>query len=98
MSEEIFLTEKASVILGRSNPYQGYYPDIDLTPYGGRSKGISRAHARLHLQDDHLYITDLCSDNGTYVAGKRLVPDKPHKLRRGDNIILGCLPIQIDFA
>jgi predicted component of type VI protein secretion system len=50
------------------------------------------------LQDDRLYITDLCSDNGTYVAGERLVPDKPHKLRHGDEVILGCLPIQVLFS
>jgi pSer/pThr/pTyr-binding forkhead associated (FHA) protein len=97
MSEQIILTEKLSVVLGRSIPQQGFYPDLDLTPYGARSKGISRAHARLHLQDDYLYITDLCSDNGTFVAGERLVPDIPHKLRRGDTVTLGCLPIQIYF-
>src|SRR5262245_21477263 len=57
--ERVSLVDKSSVVIGRADPHTGYKPDVDLTPYGARVRGISRAHARLHVHKWHLYVTDL---------------------------------------
>src|SRR5262249_34547333 len=60
MTETIMLTEDRVVILGRADlRLDGFKPDIDLTPYGARERGVSRAHARLHVRENKLYLTDL---------------------------------------
>ncbi len=97
LMEEVWLTEKQSAVIGRADLNTGFKPDLDLTPYGARVRGISRAHARLHVHDNHLYVTDVGSDNGTFVAGKRLSPDVPYQLRSGEELILGCLNVKVIF-
>jgi hypothetical protein len=97
MVERLVLPEKAGIVLGRSDVQARYHPDVDLTPYGALDRGVSRGHARLHLEDGHLYITDLGSTNGTFISGKRLEPNKPAELRKGDELILGRLTVQVLF-
>ena len=96
--ETIDLSNKPCVVLGRSDMYAGFQPDLDLTPYGGRTRGVSRAHVRLHRQGEHLYATDLSSDNGTFIGGRRLVPDVPYMLRSGDEMKLGSLNVRVLFG
>jgi|FLYN01.1.fsa_nt_gi hypothetical protein len=96
--ERVVLTDKLSVIIGRADLKTGFHPDVDLTPYGARTRGISRAHARLHRHDTQLYVTDLSSDNGTFIAGKQLTPDVPFALRSGDEVTFGCLNVKVLFA
>ncbi len=97
MIERIVLTDDLSIVLGRSDLNARFDPDIDLTTYGAVDRGVSRAHARLHLSEGHLFITDLGSTNGTFVSGKRLEPDKAQVLRKGEEILLGRLPVQVLF-
>jgi pSer/pThr/pTyr-binding forkhead associated (FHA) protein len=97
LMEKVRLTEKQAAVIGRGDLNTGYKPDIDLTPYGARVRGISRAHARLHVQNGHLYVSDLGSDNGTFVAGNRLAADVPYQLRSGEELILGCLNMRVIF-
>jgi predicted component of type VI protein secretion system len=51
----------------------------------------------LHRHGAHFYLTDLSSDNGTSIAGKRLAPDVPYLLRSGDELTLGCLSMKVLF-
>jgi len=97
LMERVSLVDKTSLVMGRADHNTGFKPDVDLTPYGARVRGISRAHARLHVHKRHLYVTDLGSDNGTFIAGKRLVPDVPYQLRHGDELVLGCLNVKVIF-
>jgi len=55
--------------------------------------GVSRRHARIVVADDHVAIADLESQNGTYVAGKRI--SGLATLSDGDEIQLG--PVSIVF-
>jgi len=48
---------------------------------------VSRRHARLFLQGNHVVIEDLGSTNGTTVNGQRLLG--PYTLRPGETIIFG---------
>ncbi len=56
MKEHVVLTQERVIIVGRADlRAEGFKPDIDLTPYGGRDRGVSRAHLRLHVEDGKLF-------------------------------------------
>lgn len=97
MVERLVLKENKPVILGRSDMKTRFVPDVDLTPYGALDRGVSREHSKIHLEEDRLYITDLDSTNGTFLAGKRLDPHVPTLIRKGDELLLGRLAVQILF-
>jgi hypothetical protein len=90
------LKEQAPWLLGRfevtDHPNQ-----IDLNPYEARRKGVSRLHLQLHVQDEHLYATDLNSSNGTYLNDVRLKPNTATFIPNGAILLLGVFPIQIIF-
>jgi hypothetical protein len=95
--ERVVLPQDQALVIGRSDARLRYHADIDLTPYGAMDRGVSREHAKVFIEDDHIYIMDLDSTNGTYISGKRLEPNTPTLLRRGDELLLGRLPVQILF-
>lgn len=97
MVERLAIKDNKPVILGRSDMRTRFVPDVDLTPYGALDRGVSREHSRLHLEGDRLYITDLDSTNGTFLAGKRLDPHVATLIRKGDELVLGRLAVQILF-
>jgi hypothetical protein len=98
LPEHIRISDEKGVVLGRmDHRAKSLKPDVDLTPYGATTRGVSRVHARLHMQDKHLYVTDLHSTNGTYIAGKRLTPEVPAQLSNGMEFLLGSLMIQVVF-
>lgn len=47
------------------------------------SKHLSRLHAKITVEKNYLYVTDLKSANGTYVNGK---PVNSAKIKSGDHI------------
>lgn len=70
---------------------------IDLTHYNALQHGISRVHAKLIMRENKLYIVDMGSTNGTYVGKKRLQPEEPALLRRGDELLLARMRMQVMF-
>jgi predicted amidophosphoribosyltransferase len=82
---------KAEIIVGREDPIGNIFPDIDLTNFGGDECGVSRQHARITLQGNQYYITDLQSTNFTYVNEQRLQPNLATPLHDGDEIRFGNL-------
>ena len=97
MIERITVKENIEFRLGRFEPTTKQPNEIDLTPYGAMDRGVSRVHAKIHLDKVQLYITDLGSTNGSYLAGVKLEPNRATLLRKGDELILGRLPIQVMF-
>lgn len=83
--------------LGRQDPNAETQVHLELTPFGGLEKGVSRRHAMLRRGDDVLQIVDLGSSNGTFLNGQRVVRDHPRLVRDGDEIQLGQLVIRIFF-
>lgn len=71
--------------------------DLDLTPYGGVEKGVSRRHAALRRGEGMLAVIDLDSTNGTFLNGHRLAAHQPHIVHDGDEIRLGKLSMHIYF-
>jgi hypothetical protein len=97
MTEIIPLRQVSSVILGRIDHRSANRPDVDLSRYGAAERGVSRQHARLEIVDNHLFIVDLGSSNGTFYRTQRLQPHKPCMLKRGDEVILARLAMQVMF-
>ncbi|GAB4508611.1 MAG: hypothetical protein OHK0046_01540 [Anaerolineae bacterium] len=95
--ERLTISDERPITLGRSDALTRFVPDVDLTAYGALDRGVSRAHARLHVKDDRLFVTDLASTNGTFVGGDKLEPYAPRLIGKGDELILGRLGIQVLF-
>jgi phage tail-like protein len=60
------------------------------------SKFISRRHSRLECIDTECHITDLGSDNGTYLNGTKLTPDTPTLLNENDHIKIGPFELTVE--
>ena len=85
-------------VMGRSDDALNYVPDIDLSPYDSRDKGVSRRHAALVNYEGNLHIVDLYSANGTFLNGKRLQPDQPYALLAYNELRLGTLDVIITIS
>jgi pSer/pThr/pTyr-binding forkhead associated (FHA) protein len=70
LTQQVRLTEP--VIVGRADNKGEYKPDIDLEPYGGEEKGVSRRHLKISLSDNQLQVTDLQSNNGSSLNGEKM--------------------------
>ena len=88
----------APVILGRMDPHKGIYPQINLDPFGGQTKGVSRRHAKIFAQNNRVLVQDEGSANGTFLNGEKLSSLAPHRLRDGDRLKLGDLELQTRFV
>jgi len=95
MVERIDFEAVPTVILGRFDRPHPRANELDLTEYNAVNRGVSRIHCQLEYQDGKIVVTDLGSTNGTYVNGKRLDPNQPCVMARGDELIVGRLPVQI---
>ena len=82
-------TDKSEIILGREDPVSNIYPEVDLTPYGGETGGVSRQHARITVSGNQWSITDLNSTNYTRVDGVRIEPNTPTPIQNGSRVQLG---------
>lgn len=82
-------TDKREIIVGREDPISGIFPEVDLTPHGGETGGVSRQHARITHGDGQWSITDLHSTNYTRVDGARLEPDVPTTIQSGVRLQFG---------
>ena len=83
--------------LGRFDRYYGtsIAYTLDLTPYNAMELGVSRRHCRISLIHNQLVVSDLGSSNGTYVSGRRLMPNQPYTLKKDDELVVARLPIRI---
>lgn len=85
--------DRSPVRIGRRDPRQNHYPEIDLAEH---DRGIaSRNHALLERNGDYYTLTDLGSTNGTLLNGKQVVPRQPQRLRPGDRIKIG--EVEMEF-
>lgn len=78
------------LIVGRTDPIDGVFPDIDLTPHDTLT-GVSRRHAAIHEQGGQWFVRDLNSTNYTVVNRQRLQPDQEFLIEAGDEIRFGRL-------
>lgn len=89
------LSNSNEFTLGRVSEGQPIMPDIDLTPFKAYAAGVSRLHAVIKKMGSAIIFMDLGSANGTFINGKRLVPNQEQTLTHGDIVVLGKLKVQI---
>lgn len=89
------LSSRNEFTMGRISEGQPIMPDIDLSPYQAYAAGVSRLHAVIRRDGGRLIFMDLGSSNGTYINGKRLLPNVEQSLSHGDVVALGKLKMQI---
>ena len=89
---------KEKILIGRVDPSSDVQPDLDLTPHGGDTGGVSRRHAQIVQQENALFVEDMDSTNGTRVSGYLLEPHHRYRLRDGDELTLGTLRIVVRFV
>lgn len=66
--------------IGRADPEAGFMPDVDLSPYDGFEKGVSRRHATIHLFREGIVVIDQYSSNGTRLEDRPLTPGQAYLL------------------
>jgi hypothetical protein len=88
-------SSRTEFTLGRVSEGQPIMPDIDFSPYQAYAAGVSRLHAVIKRVGSNIIFMDLGSANGTYVNGKRLVPNHEQTLSHGDIVALGKLKMQV---
>ena len=79
------------VWIGRADPDQGFWPQLDLTGDGAAELGVSRRHALMELGEQGPVIVDQHSKNGTWIDQEQLIPEKPYLLPRVAQIRFGRL-------
>ncbi len=84
------------VRLGRNDPADLVFPEVDLTAGYGRQYGVSRQHACIFQRGESVEVQDLASTNGTLLNGERLAPYVPEPLKDGDYLQLGKLLIEVN--
>lgn len=89
------LSNRNEFTMGRVSEGQPIMPDIDLSPYQAYAAGVSRLHAVIKRDGARIIFIDLGSANGTYINGKRLVPNVEQTLSHGDIVALGKLKLQV---
>ena len=62
------------------------------------SSQVSRAHCRITLSDDTVYIEDLGSANGTMVDGKLLQAHLPTAIAPGAMLVVGPAEFKVDYV
>lgn len=77
--------------IGRSDPDQGYWPQLDLTVDGAVELGVSRRHALIQPGEQGPVLVDQNSTNGTWIDQERLIPEKPYPLPRVAQLRFGRL-------
>lgn len=89
---------RRETIVGRTDG-KTFTADLDLSPLGAATLGVSRVHAALAFDGDRsvMTLTDMNSMNGTFLNGLRLPPQEVHDLRAGDQVRFGRLSVRISF-
>lgn len=61
------------------------------------STQVSRRHCRIVVNDLGVYVEDLCSANGTYLNGRRLLPNQLTLAPAGAQLIIGPATFAVEY-
>ena len=93
----IRLNVHPEILVGRVDPDQPSFEGLDLTSYDGINLGVSRRHAIIRWEGNHLVVIDSGSNNGTVLNGARLLPQTPYRLNSDDVLYFGHLKTTIQI-
>jgi pSer/pThr/pTyr-binding forkhead associated (FHA) protein len=83
------------MLVGRSDPSGGIFPEVDLSQDNGYMAGVSRRHARIIRRGDDFFLEDLNSMNGTFLNRSKLPAHTPVPFQDGDELRLGNLVLRV---
>jgi pSer/pThr/pTyr-binding forkhead associated (FHA) protein len=84
------------VRIGRRDPSQSHYPELDLADY---DRGhASRRHAVVERRGSQYVLTDVGSVNGTLLNGRRVPSHRPQPLKAGDHVRIGDVEMRFEWA
>lgn len=81
--------------VGRSDPNNQHFPELDLTEDRGSTLGVSRVHALIRRSPEGIVLIDEGSANGTFLNGYHLPPQLPYPLHSGDEVRFGQLLVHL---
>lgn len=88
--------ERFPVRIGRRDPRQHHYPEVDLAEH---DRGIaSRNHALIERKGDYYALVDLGSTNGTFLNGALVPRNQPQQLKQGDRIKIGEVEMEFRWS
>lgn len=93
----IVLSLQQPVSFGRQMGSGSLKSHVDLSRYDAANWGVSRVHMLLSHKNEHFYVEDQDSVNGTYLNGDSIKPKTPIMLKNADEIRLGQLRMYIYF-
>jgi len=96
--ETITVPVRSAMTIGRSDPERGIRPDVDLGPFAGYAKGVSRRHAIILVRGNSLVMRALNTTNGTWVNDLQLSAGEECELRHRDIVTIGSLQLELVFA
>jgi pSer/pThr/pTyr-binding forkhead associated (FHA) protein len=98
-NEPLIVELDNELCIGRDDPSPDHAPppDVDLSPYQAKQKGVSRRHVVIRRQGDVVSVVDLGSPNKTYVNGELVIRGQPRPLHHGDELRLGLLVMYVYF-
>lgn len=91
------ISPSEDVVIGRSDQYVDFTPDIDLSQDGQVAARVSRRHAIIHWRNGEPYLEDLGSGFGTRVNGHIVLIGQAVPLKPGDHIWLGGCVLAYDI-
>lgn len=97
MQVELIFDLTETVLIGRSYPETEPFHGVDLSPFNAYEMGISRQHALLRLEKEHVVLIDKNSANGTLLNDERLAADEPYPVRNGDRVQFGVMEVKIEL-
>jgi DNA-binding response OmpR family regulator len=98
LTKPIKLRLDERMVIGRNVEGEEKKADVDLEPYGAIKEGVSRQHAAIYREGEQLMVTDLDTDNGTWLNGARLQPNAPHRLAHNDKLKLGRMQFEVQLV
>lgn len=82
------LAPGGDILVGRTDPLDGIFPQIDLTPHDP-GMYVSRRHAVIHEQGGQWFVRDNNSTNYTLVGRVRVQPQQDVLIMPGDEVRFG---------
>jgi hypothetical protein len=91
-------TDRSEFLVGCTDQADRIFPDVDLTPYGGKTGGVSRRHAIIRYVNGGWTIMDLGSANGTFVNEMPIAPNVPIALQDRSRVRFGAISAMFTSA
>ncbi|HXV97477.1 MAG TPA: FHA domain-containing protein [Anaerolineae bacterium] len=94
--QQLTIAPPHDIVIGRSDRYVDFTPDVDLNSSGDVAIRVSRRHAIITWRKGNPYIEDLGSGFGTRLNGEMLLLGQAVPLKPGDHIWLGGCVLAYD--